>query len=461
MADYAFLDATLASDQVSWADVDRTDHGADWGTAPDETAPPDVVVWPESTAEVAAVLAAATERGIPVTPFAAGSGIAGNAVPTHGGISLDLTRMDAIVDVRPADRQIDVEAGVVGDAINEAVADHGLFFPALPTSGDLATVGGMLATNASGRRTVKYGKVGDWVREIEVVRADGSVLTAGTRAEKTSSGYDLRDLIVGSEGTLGVVTRATLSLTARPAESRVGRATFEELVDATDAAAALVTAGVDVSALELVDGLSARMVNDYVGSSLEEGPTLFVELQADYGLDAAVAACREILAAHDPTTLVLEPGTDESAIWKPRRELADAVRAYYPDRRSLHAGDVAVPLGSLSAIVEHIHERAAAHDVPIPTFGHAGDGNVHFDVLVDPTDETAVDEARTIYESIVTRGIELGGTATGEHGIGRAKREFLPVEHGETGVETMRAVKDALDPAGTLNPGKVFPAPDG
>jgi len=200
------------------------------------------------------------------------------------------------------------------------------------------------------------------------------------------------------------------------------------------------------------------MVNEYVGSSLEEGPTLFVELQADYGLDAAVEACRDTLAAHDPTTLVLEAGTDESAIWKPRRELADAVREYYPDRRSLHAGDVAVPLGALSAIVEHIHELSTAHDVPIPTFGHAGDGNVHFDVLVDPTDEAAVAEAHTIYESIVTRGIELGGTATGEHGIGRAKREFLPVEHGETGVATMRAVKDALDPTGTLNPGKVFPA---
>ncbi len=458
MTDHAFLEATLSPDQVSRTATDRTAHGADWGTAPDETAPPDVVVWPESTAEVAAVLAAATERGVPVTPFAAGSGIAGNAVPTHGGISLDLTRMDAIVDVRPADRQIDVEAGVVGDVINDAVADHGLFFPALPTSGDRATVGGMLATNASGKRTVKYGKVGDWVREIEVVLADGSVLTAGTRAEKTSSGYDLRDLIVGSEGTLGVVTRATLSLTGRPAESRVGRATFAQLADATDAAAALVAAGVDVSALELVDGLSARMVNDYVGSSLEEGPTLFVELQADYGLDAAVEACRDTLAAHDPTTLVLEAGTDESAIWKPRRELADAVREYYPDRRSLHAGDVAVPLGALSAIVEHIHELSTAHDVPIPTFGHAGDGNVHFDVLVDPTDEAAVAEAHTIYESIVTRGIELGGTATGEHGIGRAKREFLPVEHGETGVATMQAVKDALDPAGTLNPGKVFPA---
>jgi len=172
----------------------------------------------------------------------------------------------------------------------------------------------------------------------------------------------------------------------------------------------------------------------------------------------AAGTCRSVLDAHDPVTVTLEEGTDEDPLWKPRRELADAVQAYYPDRRSLHSGDVAVPLGSLSAIVEHIHDLSAAHDVPIPTFGHAGDGNVHFDVLVDPDDDDAVAEAADIYDSIVTRGIELGGTATGEHGIGREKREFLPVEHGEAGVEAMRAIKTALDPTGTLNPGKVFPA---
>ena len=458
MTDASFLRSIVSPDQVSSADADRDRHGTDWGTPDDDAAPPDVVVWPESTAEVADVLAAATERGVPVTPFAAGSGIAGNAVPTHGGISLDLTRMDAIVDVRPADRQIDVEPGVIGDAVNEAAAADGLFFPALPTSGDIATVGGMIATNASGKRTVKYGKVGDWVREIEVVLADGSVITAGTRAEKTSSGYDLRNLIVGSEGTLGVVTRATLSLTDRPAETRVGRAVFDRLGDATAAAADLVGSGVDLSALELVDEMSARMVNEYIGSSLAEGPTLFLELQADHGLDVEAASCRSVLDAHDPVTVTLEEGTDEDPLWKPRRELADAVQAYYPDRRSLHSGDVAVPLGSLSAIVEHIHDLSAAHDVPIPTFGHAGDGNVHFDVLVDPDDDDAVAEAADIYDSIVTRGIELGGTATGEHGIGREKREFLPVEHGEAGVEAMQAIKTALDPTGTLNPGKVFPA---
>lgn len=457
MTDASFLDRILPADRISTTDADREHHGSDWGTPSEDASPPDVVVWPESTAEVADVLAAATDRGIPVTPFAAGTGVEGNAVPSHGGISLDLTRMDAIRDVRPADRQIDVEPGVIGADVDEAVAAHGLFFPPLPTSGDVATVGGMIATNASGKRTVKYGKVGDWVREIEVVLADGSVLTAGTRAQKSSSGYDLRDLIVGSEGTLGVVTRATLELAGRPERTRVGRATFRAVDDATAAAADLVGSGVDVSAVELVDGLSARMVNEYIGSDLPEGPTLFLEFQADHGLDAEVEFCRDVLAAHDPVAVVLEDGPAATDVWKPRHELADAVRAYYPDRRSLHAGDVAVPLGSFSTMVGYVREVADDHDVPIPTFGHAGDGNVHFDVLVDPTDPAAVADAAEIYEAIVTRAIDLGGTATGEHGIGREKRKFLPIEHGETGVRTMRAIKDALDPAGTLNPGKIFP----
>lgn len=457
MTDTSFLRSVLSADQVSASAADRDHHGADWGTPSEESLPPEVVVWPESTDEVSAVLGAATERGIPVTPFGAGTGIEGNAVPAHGGISLDLTRMDDIVDVRPADRQVDVEPGVIGAAVDEAVAAHGLFFPPLPTSGDMASVGGMIATNASGKRTVKYGKVGDWVREIEVVLADGSVLTAGTRAEKTSSGYDLRDLIVGSEGTLGVVTRATLSLAGRPEQTWVGRVTFETVGDATAAAADLVGSGVGVSAVEFIDRLSARMVNEYIGSDVPETPTLFVEIQADHGIGEEVAYCRDVLAAHDPTSVVLEDETGGADVWKPRNELADATRAYFPALRSLHAGDIAVPLGSFSTVVEYVHEVAADHEVPIPTFGHAGDGNVHFDVLVDPTDDEAVADAAAIYESIVTRAIELGGTATGEHGIGRNKREFLPIEHGETGVDAMRAVKRAFDPTGTLNPGKIFP----
>ena len=457
MTDASVLRDLLPADRVSTATADRDHHGRDWGTPPEKASPPDIVVWPETTAEVSDVLAAATDRGIPVTPFAAGTGIEGNAVPTRGGISLDLTRMDDVREIRPADRQIDVEPGVIGSAVDDAVAAHGLFFPPLPTSGEMATIGGMIATNASGKRTVKYGKVGDWVREIEVVLADGSVLTAGTEAAKSSSGYNLRDLIVGSEGTLGVVTRATLALAGRPEQTRVGRATFSTSSAATSAAADVVGSGVDVSAVEFVDGQSARMVNEFIGSDLPEKPALFLEFQADHGVDEEVEFCRRVLDAHDPVAVVLGDETPGTDIWKPRRELADAVRAYYPDRRSLHAGDVAVPLGSFSALVEHVHDLADEHEIPIPTFGHAGDGNVHFDILVDPTDESAVESAADVYDDIVTTGIDLGGTATGEHGIGRNKREFLRVEHGETGVRTMRSIKDALDPSGTLNPGKIFP----
>jgi D-lactate dehydrogenase (cytochrome) len=458
MATSGFLGSLLSPDQISDAAPAREEHARDWGTTEAEASEPDIVVWPESTDDVAAVLEAANDRGVPVTPFAGGTGVEGNAVPSRGGICLDLTRMDAIEAVRPRDKQIDVEPGATGEAVNEAAASHGLLFPPTPESDDIATIGGMIATNAGGKGTVKYGKVGDWVRELEVVLADGSVVTMGTRAEKSSSGYNLRDLIVGSEGTLGVVTRATLGLVNRPAQTRVGRVTFETINDAAAATTDIVGAGIDVSAVEFIDGQSAVMVNDYIGSTFPEGPSLFFEFQADQGIEREIDACRDIVEEYDLHSLVLDESMSGDDVWKPRREVADAVREYYPDLQSVHAGDVAVPLGSLSDIVGYIHDLSAEHDVPIPTFGHAGDGNIHFDILIDPTDDDAVTEAAAMYESIVRTGIELGGTATGEHGIGRGKRKFLQAEHGETGVDTMRAIKNELDPNGILNPDTVLPA---
>ncbi|WP_254546600.1 FAD-binding oxidoreductase [Halomarina pelagica] len=457
MPDVSFLEDVLADDQLSTAATDRDRHARDWGTAERDASPPDVVAWPESTEEVAAVLAAANERGVPVTPFAAGTGIEGNAVPARGGVSLDLTRMDSVLDVRPSDRQVDVEPGVLGGRVDEAVASAGLFFPPLPTSGDVATIGGMIATNASGKQTVKYGKVGDWVRELEVVLADGSVITPGTRAKKSSSGYDLRDLIVGSEGTLGVVTRATLELAGRPDQIRAGRAVFGDLDDATAAVADVIRSGVDVAALELIDALSARMANAYIDADLPARPTVFLEFHANHGIGEEVAFCRRVLEEYDPVEIEIGDERAADDIWAARRELADATRAYYPDRESIHAGDVAVPITAYPDLVGVIHALADEHDVPIPTFGHAGDGNVHFDVLVDPGDDGQVAAGHAIYDAIVERAIELGGTATGEHGIGQGKRQFLRLEHGDAGVAAMRAIKDALDPNGTLNPGKIFP----
>src|SRR6056297_2959017 len=219
--DCSFLSDLDLAGEVSFGDSVRENHAADYGA--DERGlgvTPDAVVWPESTADVSAVLAAANERRVPVTPYAAGTSLEGNAVPAHRGISLDLSRMDAVLDVRPDDLQIDVEPGVYGSAIDEAVAEHGLWFPPLPSSGDISTVGGMIANDASGMQTVEYGEVGDWVLGLEAVLADGSVIETGSRAVKTSSGYNVGDLLVGSEGTLAVVARATLELAGRPEQIR-------------------------------------------------------------------------------------------------------------------------------------------------------------------------------------------------------------------------------------------------
>jgi len=450
-----FLTDALPEDRVTTSEDVRESHATDWGTQDGTT--PDAVVWPTATAEVAAVLSGATERGIPVTPYAAGTSLEGNPVPAHAGISMDLTRMDEVLAVRPEDHQLDVEPGVMGPAIEDAAGEHGLFFPPLPSSGDISTIGGMIANAASGMQTVKYGEVADWVLELEAVLADGSVITAGSRAVKTSAGYDLRDLFVGSEGTLAVVTRATLELAGRPDQIRGGRALFSTLGDATAAVTDAVQSGVDVAKIELIDAESARMSNAYTGADLPDDPMVFVEFHADHGIEAEIDFCESIFdtQALERFEIAAEERMDD--LWRARKDLAFAIRSFDPDLVPLHPGDVAVPISEYGPLIHFAKERAAEEDLLVPCFGHAGDGNVHYSVLVDPDDPDEVERGEALYAEIVERAIDVGGTATGEHGIAQGKREFLESEHGAATVETMRAIKRALDPTDTLNPGKIFP----
>ncbi|WP_339103528.1 FAD-linked oxidase C-terminal domain-containing protein [Haloterrigena salinisoli] len=458
--DCSFLEALdLEDDQVSVAAGRRESHADDFGTeGSGRGALPDAVVYPERTADVAAVLEAATERGVPVTPYAAGTGLEGNAVPARGGISLDLTRMDAVVDYRPDDFQIDVGPGIIGSAVDEHVAPDGLFFPPLPSSGDISTIGGMIATDASGMQTVRYGEVADWVLGLEAVLADGTVIETGSRASKTSSGYNLTDLLVGSEGTLAVVTEATLELAGRPEQIRGGRAIFETLDDAAEAIAEAVRTEVDVAKIELVDGLSARMANRYLGSDLPDAPMVFLEFHANHGIETEIDLCRTIFEGHDVRQF--ETSADEAAmadLWEARRELAYAMRNYEPDLRPLHPGDVTVPISSYPEIVREVKRLADEHDLLVPCYGHAGDGNLHYSPLVDPDDPEQLERGERVYKEIVDLAIDIGGTATGEHGIGQGKRAYLEPEHGAGAVDAMRSIKHALDPTGTLNPGKLFP----
>jgi len=457
MTDYDFLADALAPDRVSVDEYARAEHAGDWGSRPEDEVEPDVVVWPTTTDEVAAVLAAASDRGIPVTPYAAGTGLEGNAVPAHAGISMDLTRMDDVLDVRPEDHQIDVQPGVLGSTVDERAADHGLFFPPLPSSGDISTVGGMIATDASGMQTVKYGEVADWVLQLEAVLADGTVITAGSKAAKTSAGYNLADLLVGSEGTLAVVTRATLELAGRPEQIRGGRAVFADLADAGAAIADAVQSGVDVAKIELMGRRAVEVANAYVGTDLPDRPMVFLEFHADHGIEAEIEFCRTVFAAHDPIEFELAGEGEMADLWQLRRDMAYALDEYDPEMRQLHPGDVTVPMSSFPDIIRFARERADDAGLFMACYGHAGDGNLHYEILVDPDDAAAVECGEAVYSAVVERAIEMGGTATGEHGVGLGKREFLPEEHGAGGVRAMQAVKDALDPDGILNPGKIFP----
>ncbi|WP_435551712.1 FAD-binding oxidoreductase [Natrinema sp. CGMCC1.2065] len=457
--DCGFLREVVPEDRLSFNDSTREEHAAGWAAKENGTGvTPDVVVWPESTEEVAAVLSAANDRGVPVTPYAAGTSLEGNAVPSFEGISMDMTRMDAIVDVRPDDLQIDVEPGVLGSAIDDAAKGHGLFFPPLPSSGDISTIGGMIANDASGMQTVKYGEISDWVLEIEAVLADGSIITSGSKAVKSSSGYNLRDLLVGSEGTLGVITRATLELAGLPEQFRGGRAIFPTLDDATEAVSDVVRSGVDVAKIEFIDPLSAKMANQYTGSDLPNSPMTFLEFHADHGVEDEIDFCQSIFESHDVRQFEMsDDDTEMETLWTARRELAYAARTYDPNLKPLHPGDITVPISKYSDIIRYAKDLATEHDLALFCFGHGGDGNVHYSPLVNPNDPEMVARGHTVYDEIIEQAIEMGGTATGEHGIGQGKRKYMALEHGEESVEAMRTVKRALDPRDTLNPGKIFP----
>jgi D-lactate dehydrogenase (cytochrome) len=456
--DISFLEDLDLDGEFSTDDAYRDGHAGDWGTDDDERTLPDAVVWPASTDDVATVLSAANERGVPVTPFAAASGLEGAAAPVDAGISLDMTRMNDVLEVRPDDFQVDVEPGVIGSVVDDAVGEYGLFFPPLPSSGDLSTIGGMIATDASGMQTVKYGEVGDWVLELEAVLADGSVVTTGSKAVKTSSGYNLKDLLIGSEGTLAVITRATLELAGIPEQIKGGRAIFPTLGDAADAIFDAIRSGVDVAKIELIDEISATMANDYAGLDLPDRPMVFLEFHADHHVDEEIQFCRSIFEEHDAVQFEMAETEAEMAdVWQARKDLAYASREWDETLEPLSPGDVTVPIGSYPDLIRFAKSLGEEEDLVVPTFGHAGDGNVHYTVLVDPDDEEMVERAEDLYRRVVEFAIDLGGTATGEHGVGLGKRKYLVVEHGEETVEVMRRIKRALDPKGTLNPGKIFP----
>ena len=438
--------------RVSTGDSERDLHAAD--ITFHRPRRPDVVVYAGSTEDVAAVLSLADELRVPVTPFGAGSSLEAHVIPVSGGISLDLTRMDRILDVSPADLTATVQAGVTRTALEREAAKHGLFFPVDP--GADATVGGMAATNAAGTTTVRYGKMRANVLALEEVLPGGRVVRAGSRAPKTSAGYDLLGLLVGSEGTLGVITELTLRLHGIPEHAVALRIAFADLEAACRAATAVVAAGAGVTRVELLDAWTIEAINAYHGTVLPAGPTLFVEAAGNEGAVAAdLELVREIAVSEGATDVVAERDpTARSRLWAARHASAYAAAAAAPGKKP-RATDVCVPLSELAATVALARHEADRRGLVAGILGHAGDGNVHLSLHVDPNDEDEVRSSDELIELLVEDALARGGTCTGEHGIGLGKIRALEREHGDL-VPLMREIKRVFDPNGIMNPGKVL-----
>lgn len=442
----------LGNDKVSTSASDLEAHGRDEGYP--ETALPEAVVFAESPEDVSRTLRLAREHGYAVIPFGAGTSIEGALVPVKPTISLDLGRMNRILEVRPGDFLAVALAGVTRKQLNERLRREGLFFPVDP--GADASLGGMAATNASGTTTVRYGGMRRNVLALEAVMADGEVVRFGRPVQKSSSGYDLKDLLIGSEGTLAIITKLWLRLSPLPAEVHTVRVYFEDVGAAAEGAFALMGAGLPVARLELVDERAIAAVNRHLGRNYPERPMLLVEFHSSTpeAVQAESTFAEELLREAGATGFDAARTPEErTAQWEARHQAYWALVHTFPGRHYMIT-DTAVPLSEMPGMVRYAQELMGELGLEGNILGHVGDGNFHTIVAARPGDEYA--RAEAFSARLVERALELGGTATGEHGVGLRKRKYMAREHGPA-LAWMRRIKAALDPEGVLNPGKVLP----
>ncbi|MBW8868394.1 MAG: FAD-binding protein [Acidobacteria bacterium] len=431
---------------------DHHSHGESYHTP----ALPDAVCFPASTEEVAAIAVIAARHRLPIVPFGAGSSLEGHVNAIHGGITIDLREMKQIVRVSVDDLDATVEAGVTRLQLHKALRNTGLMFPVDP--GADATLGGMAATRASGTTAVRYGTMRENVLGLTVVLADGSVIKTGTRARKSSAGYDLTRLFVGSEGTLGIITDITLRLHPLPEAVSAAVCSFASMQGAVETVIATIQLGIPVARLELIDETQLEAVNRYSKTNYPVAPTLFFEFHSDserHVQDQAEAV--QALAAERGGTgftwaTRLE---DREKLWQARHDALYAAVALRPGARPWTT-DVCVPISRLAECVVETKKDNIGAPFPICLVGHAGDGNFHLIYVLDPASASELEEARRLNELMVMRALAMGGTCTGEHGVGIGKMKFLEAEHGPA-LDVMRALKRALDPDNRMNPGKMIP----
>ena len=449
----AGLGTILPEDRVVSGGDDLERHGGGVFTYHDPVHP-DAVVYPESRDEVVGVLRFANEHLIPIVPFGKGSSLEAHTLPVHGGISLVLGRMDRILEVRPDDFIARVQPGLTHGALNAALTEHGLLFPVDP--GWDASLGGMAGTNASGTNAVKYGVMRDQVLGAEAVLADGTVMRTGGMAMKSSAGYDLTGLFVGSEGTLGVFTELILRLYPLPGWTVAARAVFPDIEAAGRAAVAMIRTGMRIGRVELVDARTVDAVNTYKGTDFSAAPTLFLEFSGSKAsVESDVEVARETSVSEGCSSFEFE--ADEEArekLWEARHDAALAISDLYPGM-GMMATDVCVPISELPGALRHARDIIESRGMDGAILGHVGDGNYHAVFPVDTGDEADQERAEAVNEEIVNYALEHGGTCTGEHGIGLGKTEHLQKEHGDS-LPFMREIKRIADPNGIMNPGKVF-----
>lgn len=446
--------AELCGDAFSTAAAVREHHGRDESYHP--AMAPDAVVYADSTERVSAVAALCHRHGTPMIPFGTGTSLEGGVAALSGGVCIDLSGMNRILRVSAEDLDCTVQAGVTRKQLNTHLRDSGVFFPIDP--GADASIGGMTATRASGTNAVRYGTMRELVLGLTVVLADGRVMRTGGRARKSSAGYDLTRLLVGSEGTLGIVTEITLRLFGIPEAMSAAVCVFDTLEGAVDTVIETIQIGVPVARIELLDPLQVRAVNRYSKRDDPELPMLLFEFHGSArGVVEQAETVQEIAASHGGGNFRWAVREEErSALWQARHDAYYAAISLRPGCRGWPT-DVCVPISQLARCILETRADLDATGLVAPLVGHVGDGNFHLVFVIDPDNPQELAEAEAANRRLVRRALALGGTCTGEHGVGYGKREFMEQEHGAEAIDAMRAVKRALDPRGLMNPGKVLP----
>lgn len=415
------------------------------------------VVFAGTTEQVAAVMRLARERRVPVVTRGSGTGLSGGSVPVAGGLVLCLAKMDRILEVDAANLTMRCESGVITKAIDDAAAPLGLFYPPDPGSMKISTIGGNVANNSGGLRGLKYGVTRDYVMGLEVVLADGSVCWLGSKCVKDVAGYSMKDLFVGSEGTLGIITQVLLKLLPRPKAKRTLLATYDSMENAARTVSKIIEGQIIPCTLEFLDRRTCQCVEDFAKVGLPTEAAAVVLMETD-GHPAVVEdeAARMEAVARENGALTVELARDDAHALRLAGARRSAFAALARIRPTTILEDVTVPRSRLPEMVRYIEEMAASHGLQIATFGHFGDGNVHPTFLTDERDHAEMAKVEAAMEAIFAHTIALGGTITGEHGVGLAKKRFLPDQFGDASMALLRQVKRAIDPEGLLNPGKIF-----